>query len=260
MKICKICGHEMPESASKCTTCGSFQNWRGHINFSSTILALLVALVSVIASSIPVLSEMFDQDDSDVNLVYQLYNVDKANKYNYYFIAANSGTRPAGIGKATYRIEIDGKRLDSEQVNYLNNNNGYEPQKNNMILIGETDVAMLLGNGESPAPFLQPNSSHQINLRLKMREEPLRAFMKSRETLVMHASDSVPVLGQSLAIDNRNILKLLSDDHLGEKKSIEKCSILFDVINYNSEIEKQAVDVDCAGVLSDISTNYGKRI
>ena len=110
MKICKICGHEIPDSASKCTVCGSFQNWRGRINFSSTILALLVALFSVIATAMPVLSELFDQDDSDVNLVFQSYDVDKANKYNYFFIAANSGTRPAGIGKATFRIEIGSKR------------------------------------------------------------------------------------------------------------------------------------------------------
>ena len=259
MKICKICGHEIPDSAKKCTVCGSFQNWRGHINFSSTILALLVALISVVATSIPVLSEMFDQDDSDVNLVFQLYDVDKANKYNYYFIAANSGTRPAGIGKATYRIEMDSKYLKNEEVNYVNKNSGYEPEKDNILLIGETDVAMLSGNGELSAPFLQPNSSHQMSLRLKMREKSLRAFKQTEETLAMHATDPVPDVNQKLAISDRNILKILSGYQQNVEKSTEKCSILFDIINYNSEIEKQAVDVDCAGILTDISSNYGKN-
>ena len=252
MKICKICGHEIPDSANKCTVCGSFQNWRGHLNFSSTILALLVALVSVVATAVPVLSEVFDQDDSDVNLVFQLYDVDKANKYNYFFIAANSGTRPAGIGKATYRIEIN------KDVNYLNNNNGSVSEKDNILLIGETDVTMLSGSGESSAPFLQPNSSHQLNLRLKYDEESLRSFTKSEETLTMHATDKIFVHNKSLAIDDRNLLKILSDDQLDVKNPVEKCSILFDVINYNSEIEKQVVAIDCIGILSDISTNYGK--
>ena len=117
---------------------------------------------------------------------------------------------------------------------------------------------MLSGNGESPAPFLQPNSSHQMNLRLKYEEEFLRALIKSEETLAMHAADKAPVHNKSLAIDDRTILKILSDELLDIKNPGEQCSILFDVINYNSEIEKQAVAVDCIGVLSDLSANYGK--
>jgi hypothetical protein len=43
----------------KCRFCGSYQDWRGRLAISSTILALLVALISVIRSIAPVVVGLF---------------------------------------------------------------------------------------------------------------------------------------------------------------------------------------------------------
>lgn len=43
----------------KCRFCGSYQDWRGRLAISSTILALLVALISVIGSIAPVVVGLF---------------------------------------------------------------------------------------------------------------------------------------------------------------------------------------------------------
>jgi hypothetical protein len=43
----------MPADGLKCTECGSFQNWRRVLSFSSEILALLIALISVLGIAIP---------------------------------------------------------------------------------------------------------------------------------------------------------------------------------------------------------------
>jgi len=258
MKTCKTCGHEIPDMAIKCTTCGSFQNWRGHINVSSTVLALLIALVSVVASSIPVLSEMFDQDDSDVNLVYQLYDVDQDNRHNFFFIAANSGTRPAGIGKATFRIELESKNLSTETIQHLKNNNNYSPEVNDILLIAVADVAMLSSKTESAAPFLQPNKSHQLILRLNLNKKPLQAFKISDDTLTLHATDSYPATDEILTINLQNGNHPLIHYQTNSKLPTNKCSVLFDVINYNSEVEKQSVAIDCNAIYHEVFSNHAE--
>lgn len=51
VKECIQCASKMPQRAVKCVKCGAFQNFRRFFEFSSTVLALLVALVSVLSHS-----------------------------------------------------------------------------------------------------------------------------------------------------------------------------------------------------------------
>jgi hypothetical protein len=86
-KACTICAALIPAHAIKCTVCDSFQNWREYFNFSQlpTILALLTALASVIATSTPTLigwfgreySQLevkFDRDDHAGAIIVSVYN------------------------------------------------------------------------------------------------------------------------------------------------------------------------------------------
>src|SRR5258706_15778244 len=50
VKPCPVCGEEIKVSARKCIHCSSELTWRKYLTFSSTTLALLTALVSVIAT------------------------------------------------------------------------------------------------------------------------------------------------------------------------------------------------------------------
>ena len=52
--------------AKKCPHCGSFQNLRRHLQSSSTILSLLVALVSVLGLVIPVVVDVFRIEKSEI--------------------------------------------------------------------------------------------------------------------------------------------------------------------------------------------------
>lgn len=56
---CRMCSTNIPDSAQKCVHCKSFQNWRRHLNFSSTVLSLLIALISVTATVGPNFIEWF---------------------------------------------------------------------------------------------------------------------------------------------------------------------------------------------------------
>lgn len=53
-KLCNACRSEMPFDANLCKECNSVQDWRRYLTFSSTVLALLVSLVSVLTFSIPI--------------------------------------------------------------------------------------------------------------------------------------------------------------------------------------------------------------
>src|SRR5205814_2681080 len=43
--------------ARVCVACGAAQNWLGTLNLSSTILALLIALFSVLATTLPIIKK-----------------------------------------------------------------------------------------------------------------------------------------------------------------------------------------------------------
>jgi len=65
--VCRFCHSEISHGASKCVVCGSFQNWRRHLQFSSTVLSLLVALVSVTALATPLLINVLTVQDSEIS-------------------------------------------------------------------------------------------------------------------------------------------------------------------------------------------------
>jgi hypothetical protein len=89
---CISCGELIHLSAVKCKTCGSYQDVRRYLSISSTVLALLVALVSVLTFLIPILTNLFTPDDSFVEVQYQGSQQNRA-----YFIATNSGVRPGSV-------------------------------------------------------------------------------------------------------------------------------------------------------------------
>lgn len=65
LKGCIQCASEIPKGANKCLKCGSFQNFRRFFEFSNNVLALLIALVSVISvswSNLTGLKNMFNID------------------------------------------------------------------------------------------------------------------------------------------------------------------------------------------------------
>ena len=52
-KSCRDCHALMPRAAKKCPTCGSYQNWERYLGFGASVLALPVALISVLSITVP---------------------------------------------------------------------------------------------------------------------------------------------------------------------------------------------------------------
>ena len=78
------------DGARKCIHCDSFQDWRRHLNISSTVLALMIALISVISLSYPIFRELWISDDSEIHLNFIRVKSDSTLQ----FLASNSGNRP----------------------------------------------------------------------------------------------------------------------------------------------------------------------
>lgn len=67
-QLCVACKSEIEDGATKCVHCDSFQNWRRYLVFGNTVLALLVALISVSALAIPVFINALHEERSDVRI------------------------------------------------------------------------------------------------------------------------------------------------------------------------------------------------
>lgn len=95
LKSCNDCGETIPSDAAKCTHCDAFQDWRRYVNFSTTMVALITALISVIASSLPAVRELVIGDRSDMKLSFQ-----RVENGKILLLGSNSGTRPGAVNRA----------------------------------------------------------------------------------------------------------------------------------------------------------------
>jgi hypothetical protein len=91
-KACRVCGEEIKAAARKCIHCDSFQDWRANLGISTTALSLVVALVSVLATAIPIVRQAITPRDSNF-----LFSFQGATKDAILAIVANRGARPGTV-------------------------------------------------------------------------------------------------------------------------------------------------------------------
>lgn len=66
--LCPQCQNEIPDRAKICTRCQSALDWRRHITFGTTTLALLVALLSISSQVIGNISRAYETKRADMRL------------------------------------------------------------------------------------------------------------------------------------------------------------------------------------------------
>jgi hypothetical protein len=92
--------------ARLCSECGSYQDWRGYLNVSSTVLALLVALVSVATAAVPVAYRQFGLAKSRV-----VVGTPATDSERIRVVISNVGDAPAVLHDAALRRA--GETLDT---------------------------------------------------------------------------------------------------------------------------------------------------
>jgi hypothetical protein len=101
-----ICGEPINLAARKCIHCDSLQNAvQQRLGFSTNLLSLSVALVSVLGVVVPILIESATRDDSW--LVFSLQHVTDT---ELFVIATNQGKEPGTVATASLRLK-DGKSV-----------------------------------------------------------------------------------------------------------------------------------------------------
>lgn len=92
---CRQCRRGMPAGAKLCSHCSSYQDWRGYLPISSTVLALLVALISVVSATLPAAIAALHHPNSAVKIASPVINGEEV-----YLVVSNTGDRPAAISGA----------------------------------------------------------------------------------------------------------------------------------------------------------------
>lgn len=95
--LCRQCRRSIPLGARLCSHCNSFQDWRGYLSLSNSVLALLVALVSV--SSIALSTGLTALRGSSSKLIVS-NPVFKGEEV--YLVATNTGQSPGTVASAEF--------------------------------------------------------------------------------------------------------------------------------------------------------------
>nr|AWM07765.1 hypothetical protein CIT39_15780 [Bradyrhizobium symbiodeficiens] len=112
---CKQCCNDIPQGALLCSDCGSYQDWRGWFSVSSTVLALLTALLSVLGIVAPVIinalhsprSDAFLQTPSIDGTTLRVLAVNRGDASASFVYARIDGDYLAGATKVRLRSDAD---------------------------------------------------------------------------------------------------------------------------------------------------------
>ncbi|MFG3596470.1 hypothetical protein [Bradyrhizobium sp. RDI18] len=128
-KSCVACGALMPEAATKCTKCNSYQNWHNRLTISTTVLALLTALVSVIGATIPNLWSWYKSGNSHVVVSF----AHDDNQGGFSLAATNDGDRIGSIASVTVEFVVKEKPYSIAATLDQRANPSVEPGKSQKI-------------------------------------------------------------------------------------------------------------------------------
>lgn len=103
---CLVCRESILSGARKCTHCDSFQDFRRWISLSASVLALLVALVSVLSVVVPDAVAYFERDYSRTTA-----NLHAIENVLVNLVATNVGNKPSVFLQGELHFEDDQGRL-----------------------------------------------------------------------------------------------------------------------------------------------------
>lgn len=105
-KPCKVCAEPIKKAARICNQCKSYQGWlTSKLHFSSTVLALLIALLSVASTSIPMLITALTPLESKLSAILQSVYYHKVS-----VMFTNAGNRPGTV--STIILDVGTKPLN----------------------------------------------------------------------------------------------------------------------------------------------------
>jgi hypothetical protein len=123
---CRQCREPIRKGARICRECKSYQDWRGYLSVSTTVLALLIALISVATSAAPVVYHWLGMDRSRLIVRSPIQVWDKLQ-----LTVTNRGEYTANLETAYLNIHLM---------------RGEKPVGIHALLVGSTDTSLPAGN------------------------------------------------------------------------------------------------------------------
>jgi hypothetical protein len=128
-KVCSTCGALMPRKAFKCTKCDSYQSWKAGLVVSTTMVALLTALISVAGTALPNFWNWVRSGNSRIAVSYA-YDDDQG---GFFLTATNDGDRVGSIGKVTVIVPLKNTKSSFTAALDSSSNPSVEPSKSQKI-------------------------------------------------------------------------------------------------------------------------------
>ena len=132
---CVVCKEPIAQDALKCIHCNSYQDWKRYIFFSNSVLALLIALVSVLTVAIPVLHNSFKSEEEFISI--SVVDVES----DLILLAINSGTRP-GVIKPTAKLTIFTENTDKFILPLRHNTDESKGELSNFIVSPNNSIML----------------------------------------------------------------------------------------------------------------------
>jgi predicted nucleic acid-binding Zn ribbon protein len=98
LQRCAVCAQWIPKRAKRCNGCGTYRDRRRFFPFSQTVLALLIALLSVLSTLLPVAINFLRRDSSTS------YKLTASDEKNLYIKVWNQGRKPSIL--LNYRLRF----------------------------------------------------------------------------------------------------------------------------------------------------------
>ncbi|WP_298517481.1 hypothetical protein [uncultured Kordia sp.] len=182
-KKCKYCKSDIDKQASYCTHCSHYQNWRRFFKASNSTLALFIALITVLTSTLPILNKMFEKEKTSLTFSF-LESTDG----NFDILVTNEGNKRGIIGSVKLKLSISKK------------NDQYE------------ELSLTLGSNPR---IIEPNAAFKINL-----SPPTNTSFDPFKYLLGHFYTNGHLV-QDYGDVSKNTLLINTINHTGEATNFE---------------------------------------
>lgn len=184
---CVACKRAIVQGATKCDKCGAAQNWRRHLQISSTVLSLLVALVTATGIVATLLVTTFRTDFSQIEVSARAVSIyqREAVHVDATVLVTNTGTASGYIESAEIQIHHDDGKRFTTRLNIDPANAVVEPDTLRVIkLSGIAGPLEIWGAADWDISHVE---LHLVIVRHDTSEKPLTIHVP-KELLVVEGS------------------------------------------------------------------------
>ncbi|WP_209428254.1 hypothetical protein [Pararhodobacter sp. SW119] len=93
-RFCIECRTSIPDDATKCTACGSYQDWRRHISTTTGLVGLAIGAIGIATALVSWEAPRRDYSSTTIEPAHP--------RSSSAFYVTNDGTRPSRVGVAHY--------------------------------------------------------------------------------------------------------------------------------------------------------------